>query len=120
MSWQYNQNTGRLTRDGQEAGTGYSGRGPGRNNPMLENVRNVGPIPRGRYRIGPQRTHPSKGPITMTLTPVGHAAHGRNHFLIHGDSNRHPGDASEGCIVISRAVRQAIAASGDTDLEVVQ
>jgi hypothetical protein len=40
--------------------------------------------------------------------------------LIHGDSINHPGDASEGCVVLSRAVRQTIAASGDTDLEVVQ
>ena len=56
----------------------------------------------------------------MTLTPVGHTANGRTNFLIHGDSTNHPGDASEGCIVLSRTIRQAIAVSGDTDLEVVQ
>ena len=102
------------------SGVGYSGRGAGRNNPSLENIQNIGPIPRGRYRIGPQYTHQSKGPVTMTLTPVGHAARGRTHFLIHGDSINHPGDASEGCIVLSRPVRQVIAASGDTEIEVVQ
>jgi hypothetical protein len=87
---------------------------------LLEGAQTVGPIPRGRYRIGPQYAHPSKGPVTMALSPVGHTAQGRTHFLIHGDSIRHPGAASEGCIVLDRAARQAIAASGDTDLEVVQ
>jgi hypothetical protein len=56
----------------------------------------------------------------MALTPVGHTAHGRTRFLIHGDSIRHPGNASEGCIVLDRAARQAIATSGDNDIEVVQ
>lgn len=120
MPWQYNQETGRLIRNSQQTGVGYSGHGVGRNNPILENVHNVGPIPRGRYRIGPQHQHQSKGPITMALTPVGHNAHGRTHFLIHGDSIQNPGNASEGCVVLPRPVREAIAASGDTDLEVVQ
>ena len=56
----------------------------------------------------------------MALMPIGHNAHGRTHFLIHGDSIAHPGDASEGCIALSHAARQAIAISGDTELEVVQ
>ncbi|HEY9097714.1 MAG TPA: tlde1 domain-containing protein [Thiobacillus sp.] len=101
-------------------GVGYSGRGAGRNNPSLESIQNIGPIPQGRYRIGSQYTHPSKGPVTMTLTPVGHAAQGRTHFLIHGDSIKNSGDASEGCIVLNRSIRQTIAASGDTEIEVVQ
>jgi hypothetical protein len=120
MSWQFNQLTGRMTRNGQLIDVGYSGKGHGRNNPRFENRKNVGPIPRGRYKIGPQYHHPSKGPVTMTLTPIGHTALGRTHFLIHGDSIRHPGNASEGCIVLSRTIRQAIAITGDTDLEVVQ
>lgn len=120
MPWEYSQSTGQLSRDGQPIGIGYSGRGTGRNNPALERMRNLGPIPQGRYRIGTQYTHPTKGPITMTLTPVAHTAHGRTHFLIHGDSTRHPGDASEGCIVLNRHVRQTIAASGDTEIRIVQ
>jgi hypothetical protein len=86
----------------------------------MERVRNVGPIPRGRYRIGAQHAHPTEGPLTMSQTPVGHSAHGRTNFLIHGDSVSHPGNASEGCIILNHAVRQAIATSGDNDLEVVQ
>ncbi len=120
MPWTYNQRTGQLTRNGRVMGVGYSGRSNGRNNPALEAVSNVGPIPRGRYRIGPQHAHPTKGPYTMGLTPVGHGAQHRSHFLIHGDSIRHPGDASEGCIVLSRPVRQVISASGDPVLQVVQ
>lgn len=120
MPWRYSQRTGELTRNGQEAGVGYSGRGNGRNNPLMENAQNIGPIPRGRYRIGTAYIHRTKGPVTMSLTPLGHTAHGRTHFLIHGDSVAHPGNASEGCIVLSRPVREAIANSGDREIEVVQ
>jgi Protein of unknown function (DUF2778) len=37
---------------------------------------------------------------------------GRSGFLIHGDSVSHPGDASDGCIILSRAEREAIVKSG--------
>ena len=56
----------------------------------------------------------------MSLTPVGHLAHGRSAFLIHGDSTKHPGDASEGCIIFGPHIRQRIATSGDTVLNVVE
>lgn len=52
--------------------------------PTLERARNVVPLPRGRYRIGPARTHATKDPVTMNLDPSGHIAHGRTAFLIHG------------------------------------
>lgn len=120
MAWQYNQRTGQLSRNGQNIAVGYSGSGAGRNNPAMERVSNVGPIPQGRYNVGAPHPHPTKGPVTMALTPVGHNAQGRTNFLIHGDSIQHPGHASEGCIILDRATRQAIAVSGDTVLEVVQ
>ena len=120
MPWQYNQKTGQLTLNNKAVGVGYSGRGNGRNNPLFETASNIGPIPRGRYRIGPQRSHPKKGSLTMSLIPIGHTANGRTSFLIHGDSLKNPGDASEGCIILDRNVRQTIAVSGDADLEVVQ
>lgn len=56
----------------------------------------------------------------MALTPVGHVALGRSHFLIHGDSVSHPGGASEGCIILNRTARQTIASSGDNELEVIK
>lgn len=121
MPWQYSQKTGKLTLNGESVGSGYSGRkGASRNNPAMEMIKNKGPIPRGQYRIGAARKHPAKGPITMSLTPVGHLAHGRSAFLIHGDSTKHPGDASEGCIILGPHIRQRIATSSDTVLHVVE
>jgi hypothetical protein len=119
MPWQYHQKTGQLFYDGQLVDTGYSGRGAGKNNPQLEATANVGPIPSGAYKIGPAFTDGAKGPVVMRLTPVGHTAHGREGFLIHGDSRSHPGEASEGCIILDRTIRERIAASHDTALEVV-
>ncbi|MDR2925047.1 MAG: hypothetical protein LBU76_03735 [Azoarcus sp.] len=46
--------------------------------------------------------------------------HGRTHFLIHGDSMTDPGNASQGCIVLRRELRDAIAVSGDNFIEVVE
>lgn len=120
MPWTYEQRSRRLLHNGQVVGTGYSGRGAGRNNPAMENVPSTGPIPRGQYRIGTPFTHQTKGPIVMRLTPVGHAALGRSGFLIHGDSTQHPGEASEGCIVLGHALRNAIVRSHDTTLEVTE
>lgn len=120
MPWKYSQLTDQLTRNNKTVATGYSGKGAGKNNSAMESVSAMGPIPRGRYRIGPQYKHPSKGDITMALTPVGHVALGRSHFLIHGDSVSHPGGASEGCVILNRTARQTIASSGDNELEVIK
>lgn len=116
MAWTYNQRTGQLKRNGTLVGTGYSGTGTGRNNPLYEGTRRLGPIPRGQYRIGASRNSARTGPHIMDLTPVGHNAQGRTAFEIHGDNSTH--NASEGCIILPRAVRDRIAASGDTTLEV--
>lgn len=84
----------------------YAGRGPGRNNSDYQFVRNVGPIPAGQYRITRRvPDHPS--PITFRCTPsAGTAQEGRSGFLIHGDNPS--GDASEGCIIVSRPAREYI------------
>ena len=117
MAWIYSQSTGELTRSGKLIATGYSGFGIGRNNPAQQAVPNVGPIPRGLYRIGPQFDAPVQGPCTMALTPEGHDALGRFGFLIHGDNETH--NASTGCIVLPPEAREQIAASQDCSLEVV-
>ncbi len=44
---------------------------------------------------------------------------GRSGFLIHGDSVSHPGEASEGCIILDRNVRETIANDDDKYLVVV-
>ena len=117
MTWTYSQSTGRLTRDGRSVGAGYSGAGLGRNNGALQGTPNIGPIPTGAYTIGGAYDTASHGPHVMRLTPRGHSALGRSGFLMHGDNPRH--DASEGCVIMSRAIRDQVSRSGDTVLEVV-
>jgi len=52
----------------------------------------------------------------MNLSPIGHNAHGRTAFRIHGDSGIRPGTASEGCIILPLAIRQKIADSNDKEI----
>jgi hypothetical protein len=118
MSLQYAVSTGWLTYYGQFKAVGYSGLGFSRNLPGNEAIRDTGPIPQGRYRIGHPYTHPTKGPVVFKLTPDRHAAHSRTEFRIHGDNAAH--DASQGCIILSRPARDMIANSNDYELEVVR
>lgn len=117
--WTYEQRTGRLFADGGTlVGTGYAGTGDGRNNPEMQHVIDVGPIPCGDYTIGPAYTHPKLGFVTMNLTPdPKNEMFGRADFRIHGDSVDH--DASEGCIVQGRPVRERVNTSTDRRLRVV-
>jgi hypothetical protein len=120
MTWRYDQSTGDLFHDDTFIGTGYSGAGrtlaEGRNNPAMEAVRMKGPIPAGQWLVGPAGTNAQTGPVSMDLTPVGHDAHGRTAFLIHGDNSAN--NASEGCIIMARGIRDEIAASPDRELMV--
>lgn len=119
--WTYDQSTGDLTHNSKFVGTGYSGAGrtlaDGRNNGDMEDVAAHGPIPRGKWHIDNPRTSQNTGPVTMNLDPVGHDAHGRSLFRIHGDNKA--SNASHGCIILARPIREMIAASGDHELEVV-
>jgi hypothetical protein len=118
MSWQYRIDTGAISHDGLRIGAGYSGHGDGRNNPKLVAVADVGPIPPGRYAIGPAYDDPHLGPCVMRLDPLsGTEDFGRSLFRIHGDNQ--DDDASRGCVVLGPAARRAIAASADRVLEVV-
>lgn len=130
LCWEYSQSTGALshvddsTGSRRHVGDGYSGHGPGLNNPGLEDRRNVGPIPRGDYEIGEQGDHGSaEHPLraSMVLTPhAGNNMHGRNNFLMHGDNGDGNQSASEGCIILPRDVRDEIGHSSDPCLRVVQ
>lgn len=117
MTLVYRQEDGYTTLDGEGEGHGYSGHGEGLNNPAMEAVHNIGPVPKGKYLIGKAFDHPGKGPCVFRLTPVGHNAHKRTGLMIHGDNLTH--DASEGCIVLGRLVRHAIRNDAETVLEVV-
>ncbi len=117
--WIYEQATGKLTREGKLVATGYAGRGDGKNNPAMQHVRNTGPIPRGKYTIGPPRDTKDHGPHVLPLTPdQTNEMFGRSAFLIHGDSVKLPGTASQGCIILARAMREKISSSGDVSLRV--
>lgn len=115
MPWSYVQNTGNLRHNGAIVGRGYSGHGSGVNNPAMQNVVAVGPIPDDVYRIGQPYTDPHRGALTMRLTPIdGHAGGPETHrdgFLIHADAVKFPGQmqASEGCIILSAQIRLLIA-----------
>ena len=118
--WTYNATTGRLDHNGSIIATAYSGRGEGLNNPHLESDVGVGPIPGGHYKIGPwEEFHPHLGPCVAHLTPEGHDAHGRSGFFVHGDNTKGDHSASHGCIIAGRPARDAMKASGDTELMVV-
>lgn len=118
VPWKYAQSTGRLSHNGQSVGKGYSGHGVGRNNPSMEQVRDVGPIPRGRYRIGRPHQSDKTGRHVMDLKPVGHHAHGRSSLQIHGDKST--GNASTGCIVLEYRIRKRISSSGADTIIVVR
>jgi hypothetical protein len=113
----YEQATGRtlVKQSGQydTIGVGYSGslsKG-GKNDPRKQCEQDIGPIPRGLYRIGPPGPGPS--PYSLRLTPdPSNDMCGRSNFLIHGDSISHPGNASEVCIILSRSEREAIVKTG--------
>jgi hypothetical protein len=122
MPFTYQQTTGRFSRDGTLIGIGYSGHGAGLNNPQMEAVHGVGPIPAGPWTIGPAHADGALGPIAMNLDPVApFDAHGRTLFRIHGDNDLLNHTASDGCIVLGPAYRRQIAeavAGGDNDLTV--
>lgn len=119
--WLYSQGDGEMRRDNKFRGYGYSGYAQGKNNPLMQSVRNTGPIPRGEWKIGPPRDSALRGPFTLPLTPCeGTDTLGRSHFLIHGDSKKRPGFASHGCIILSRTLREEIWESGDHELTVTR
>ncbi len=123
--WIYAQAAGELSRDDDDrpVGFGYSGTGEGKNNPAMQQIHDVGPIPRGFWHIGdPECVEVigPHGPFVLPLTPAdGTETFGRSGFLIHGDSIQHSGSASHGCIILNRHVREAMAASHDQLLKVV-
>lgn len=122
MSWKYSQSTGDLRSPaGSRVGIGYSGHGDGLNNPAMEQVKKVGPIPRGEWAIGDFFNHEEKGSMVARLTPFdGTETFGRDGFLIHGDNDHLNHTASEGCVILPRTLREMIMASEDRLLVVAE
>jgi hypothetical protein len=121
MPWTYSQSTGALRLNGVYKFTGYAGFGEGKNNPKMEKVPNVGPLPKGRYIIKKPINKQSTGEYSIPLEPASSTKlFGRFGFYIHGDSEKHPGSASTGCIILKRIFRKEIIKSHDYILEVIE
>jgi hypothetical protein len=121
----YSQKAHKFTFEGRDYGGDahtYSGRHGAKNSPAAQCFSNTGPIPRGTYLIERMEfSHPRLGGHVIPLKPwFVPAMCGRDRFYIHGDSFAHPGDASEGCIVTTLAIRQMINNHHINTLEVVQ
>lgn len=101
--------------------SGYSGKGTAKNDPDQQCVVDQGPIPRGTYTIGGAIDHPRLGPVAIPLTPdPGNNMCNRSGFYIHGDKASDPGNASDGCIIVSRPSRETINSNADKTLQVVR
>ena len=117
--WTYSQSSGKLTSaTGAVTGTGYSGRGPGLNNPEMQNVKDVGPLPQGHYTFGDLVAHdPVVGEYAIPLIPSpDNQMFGRGDFFCHGDNPQVNHSASEGCIIMALTVREEIWLSDDHEL----
>lgn len=119
--WTYKQETGEILHNGVHVAFGYSGHAAGKNNPADQNQRGVGPIPQGDWIIsGPPMDTDAHGPFVLHLFPkMGTVTFDRSAFLMHGDSVVHPGQASLGCVIMPRAIREQVWNSGDRELHVV-
>jgi hypothetical protein len=119
MAWIFFQKTGRLYHNA-DVYVGYSGHDAGRNNPAMENVKGIGPVPRGNYTMYGVHSSEKTGPVTIRLRPDDATrarieAMGRDpdSFEIHGDNAE--GNASHGCLIFIRVVRMLIAAAINTE-----
>jgi hypothetical protein len=124
LCWVFSQSTGQLSyvdSDGNSTyiGSGYSGYGAGLNNPAMQNVPNIGPLPQGNYNIGPQQNN---GPLreSMRLTPnPGNQMFNRWGFLIHGPHANDHKDSSNGCPIFQKSIRDQIGNNDDKCFQVV-
>lgn len=115
--WTYKVSTGELFGPaGSLVSKGYSGHGKGRNNPKLQGVKGVGPLPLGMWRIGEMYDSERVGRNAIKLYAVDatpnddtHDATGRGAFRVHGDNVRGDGSASNGCLIFPRPVRLQLA-----------
>jgi len=122
MPWTYEIVTGTLyDPSGNAVGAGYSGAPGHKNDATAQSLHDLGPIPVGCYVVEEPKDTETHGPYVLPLDPdPGNQMFGRAGFLIHGDSVAHPGTASKGCIILSRATRELVGQSADNLLDVVE
>lgn len=116
----YEQATGLLLDEtNTKVAIGYAGRDAGKNNPPMQSVKGIGPLPRGWYTAGHPRNDSVVGLYAIPLIPdPTNEMFQRNSFFMHGDSKEHPGLASHGCIVLPRAIREKFSQSGCNRIQV--
>lgn len=124
--WTYSQSTGEMIRpDGALAAVGYAGgnegKNPlGKNNPDMQCVPDIGPLPRGFYTMQEPVEH-RLGKFAIPLLPdKSNDMCSRGGFYIHGDKISDPGNGSEGCIVMPNMARHEMWDSDDHTLEVTR
>jgi hypothetical protein len=125
-NWVFESSTGKMFRpDGSLAGTGYAGGNCGKNpeginNPKMQNVKLIGPLPEGFYTFGGLiACDPHLGLYVYPLMPDhDNIMFGRGGFYNHGDTKT-PRCASEGCIVMSYAIRKEMHESPCQRLQVI-
>lgn len=119
--WTFVQSDGFILHDSVNASQGFSGNGVGRNNPAMQNVANVGPLPCGLYMMSELiESDPQCGPYVIVLVPnAGNEMFGRSGFRIHGAEISNPDAGSDGCICAPRPVRMDMWEGTDHWLEVV-
>lgn len=118
MPWTFLITSGTLLNHNNiPVGHGYAGHGEGLNNPSMCNVPDVGPLPVGNYKIGQPIHDDHVGVFALPLTPnPDNQMFGRSAFFIHGDNPALNHTASDGCIIMARAIRNDISNSADDDL----
>jgi len=123
--WTFENGTGRMLDPmGNLVATGYAGGDEGRhpegvNNPDMQYVKSIGPLPVGLYYLGTPVPQSRLGKFAIPLTPdKNNIMKDRGGFFVHGDTTP-SGNASEGCIIMPRAVRNAMWASSDHTVQVV-
>lgn len=124
--WTWQQTSGQmLNATGTLIGTGYAGRGDGLNDQAMQSEKGIGPLPRGKYTIGPLLSSHTVGNVVLVwcaqLTPdPANEMFDRAGFMIHGRKSLTDMDASEGCIVLDFNPRMQVLKSEDRDLMVVE
>jgi hypothetical protein len=122
----FEQSTGKwFDPSGQHIATGYAGGNCGKNpeginNPAMQNVACIGPLPCGIYTKGTLVPESHLGRDAIQLIPdPNNEMFGRSDFYCHGDTVK-PHCASEGCITLPHDIRMAFYNSDETQLQVVK
>lgn len=119
----FEQSSGAIRdEDGMLIGKGWAGHGDGKNNPAMQSVHDIGPLPQGLYDVGAwEEIHPGLGPWVAHLAQVEGETFGRSAFFIHGpavDPAKY-GQESKGCIVVPRQIRLLIKGMNPDQIRVI-